>query len=144
MKNLIGILMMSFCFHAFGQVGIGIGMGGPGYGMGVTIPAGGKGAEKSQKIDEQAKQMKHDLNLSKKQEADVRGLLVERDRRSNGANHMQPQEFNQRLDEILTPEQRIQLRELREKHHETQPQQQPAERNEKQPAPKGDTDDVYN
>ncbi len=53
----------------------------------------------------------------------MRGLLVERDRRHRGSDPMMGKEYNQRLQQILTPEQYNKLTELRQqKRLQRQPQ----------------------
>src|SRR4051812_11049261 len=102
-KIIVALLFLFAAVDGFSQVGIGIGSGG--MGMGVRIPIHSK-RQKAQNMENKVQQMRSDLNLDSAQVVQVRGLLVERERRQSKGQPMAREEFNKRMDEILSPEQK--------------------------------------
>ena len=138
-------MLLFFVTDGFPQVSIGI--GGGGFGMGARIPIHSRNKQKAEKIENQVQRMKSDLNLDSAQLVQVRSLLVERDRRKSKREPMPRSEFNKRMDEILTPEQKAKFQEIRkQKRQSKEPQNAPASvdtTNSKQPAEETEWDDVY-
>lgn len=128
----------------FSQIGIGFGTGG--FGMGMNIPINGrKHQQRSNRLENQVQQLKHDLDLNDDQVVKVRGLMIERDRaRQKGdRNAMSNEEFDNRMKEILTPEQFTKYTELKQQKHEDRQTKKDEKSKEKEPLPDSKWDDVY-
>lgn len=120
--------------------------------MGMNIPINGrKNTQRSNRLENQVQQLKNDLDMNDDQVIKVRGLLVERDRaRQRGdGNEMSNEEFDKRMQEILTPEQYTKYNELklqkREDRKETKKETKKENSKEakKEPLPESEWDDVY-
>jgi hypothetical protein len=143
-KILAFILVMLFSLNAFCQVGIGIGTGGVGIGMHIPI---NKKKQRMENIESKVQQMKSDLDLDSSQVLKVRNLLVERDRKRHKGNLMTREEFNRRMDEILTDDQRARFKELHRRKSYKEPEQKTSPNNDSTQTTPGDKelewDDVY-
>lgn len=142
MKKII-ILMALFLITAdgFSQIGIGIGSGG--FGMGMNIPINHKNAKRTDRIENQVQQLKHDLNLNEDQVVQVRNLFIERDRKRQrkGNEAMTGPEFDKRMQEILTAEQYTKYSELKQQKREEKKESK--KDNKKETVPESEWDDVY-
>jgi hypothetical protein len=142
-KAFVAVLLLFIARDGFSQVGIG--MGGGGFGMGMRIPLGHK-QQQTEDMDSQVQRMKKDLNLDSTQVLELRSLLVEHDRRSSNKETMSKEEFNSRMDAILTPQQKERFRELRSQNkHNGQQHSAPYAKDStatKKPAPDAGPDDI--
>ena len=145
MKKIIIVLFASAFFicadRAIAQIGIGIGTNG--FGIGMNVPVNGRKAQKSKHLDKQVDQLKRDLDLNDEQVVKVRSLLIERDRSHNrtGKKEMTGEQFNLRMQEILTDEQNIMYAKLRQQKREEKKDMKPGK--EKESTPPDEWDDVY-
>jgi hypothetical protein len=139
------VVVMLFSVNAFCQIGIGIGTGGVGIGMHIPI---NKKKQRMENIESKVQQMKSDLELDSSQVIKVRNLLVERDRKRHKGTPMTREEFNRRMDEILTDDQRARFKELhRRKSHQDPAKKTAANNDSTQTTPptekEAEWDDVY-
>ena len=150
MKNyFIKLFLFFFLFSSvdfcFAQIGIGIGSGG--FGIGMNIPVNRKNPRNEQRIEKQIQQLKTDLNLNEEQEKNVRNLIIERDRRSQQSRKkvMSHEEFDQRMQGILTPEQNARFNEIKQQKRESRMEKEPEKKqdNKKEALPESQRDDVY-
>jgi protein CpxP len=140
LKLAIAIGLVLGTDDVFSQVGVGIGTGG--FGMGMRIPINGRNnSQRSNRLESQVQDMKHDLDLKDDQVVKVRGLLIERDRDHQRGNKMSNEDFDKRMQEILTPDQYSKYNEL--KQQKRQDRQQNKKDNKKDALPESDWDDVY-
>lgn len=145
MQKLISktVLAVAFAFAthtAFAQIGIGIGSGG--FGMGMNIPIN-KSKHRTERIEGQVQQLKQDLNLTDDQVLQVRNLLIERDRANSRRNkNMSREDFDNRMSQILTPEQNARYDELKQAKREEK-RSEKKEEEQKKKLPESQWDDVY-
>jgi hypothetical protein len=144
-KMVVAVLLLFFGIDGFSQVSIGVGSGG--FGMGMRVPINGK-KQRAQNLENKVQQIKSDLNLDSAQTVQVRSLLVERDRKKSKREPMPREEFNKRMDEILTVEQKEKFQEMGKQKRETKDRQPRPVNNAdstktKQAAPDTEWDDVY-
>jgi hypothetical protein len=145
MKKIILLMMVLFAASdVFSQIGVGIGTGG--MGVGVHIPLNKK-KQRMQNIETKVQQMRRDLELDSVQVLKVRSLLIERERRKSKGEPMLRDEFNRRIDEMLTDEQKVKFKEL---HRQERQSKAPAIAERKDSTsvkqkvePDTDWDDVY-
>ncbi len=114
MKKFLFVLILFAATNAFAQFGVGVSGGH----FGMRVPVNGKGERQSQNLENQVQRMKKDLNLDDKQTVQLRNLLIERERHSSQYKPMTVSEFNQRLEQILTPEQMKLLNEKNAQHQQ--------------------------
>jgi hypothetical protein len=121
MKNtFITIVVLLVSVNAFSQVGIGIGSGGAGIGLHFPI---NKKKQRMENVEQKVQQIKEDLHLDSSQVLKVRSLMVERERKKHKREPMRREEFNRRMNEILTDEQKIKFKEMyRKKSYKESPQ----------------------
>ncbi|MFI5218890.1 MAG: hypothetical protein ACHQNT_05320 [Bacteroidia bacterium] len=146
MKKFISSLLFTATFFicggsAFSQAGVGIGTGG--FGIGMHVPLNSKKAQRNKNLDKQVDQLKHDLNLNDEQVVKVRSLLIERERSHNGGgkNAMAKEQFNLRMQEILTTEQYTKFNEPKQQKREGK--EEVKDEKKKEPTPPEEWDDVY-
>jgi hypothetical protein len=141
-KLIVLIVILIAAADAYSQVGVGIGTGG--MGVGINIPLNRK-KQRMQNMESKVQQMRRDLSLDSAQTVKVRGLLVERERRKNKGEPMPREEFNRRMDEILTTEQKEKFKEMhRQKRQERLPADSPKPDNgAKKDTTNTEWDDVY-
>lgn len=146
MKKIITALLFASSFlvcvdHTVAQVGIGFGTNG--FGIGMHVPIKGNKAERSKQIDRQVNQLKQDLDLNDEQVVKVRGLLIEKERsQSQGRNNVMTREqFDLRMQEILTAGQYAKFNELKQQKREAK--KEDIDTKKKEPSSSEEWDDVY-
>jgi periplasmic protein CpxP/Spy len=154
MKNMLNKLIITVAFllfadGVFAQIGIGFGTGG--FGMGMNIPINKKKSQRNNRMESQVQQLKNDLDLNDDQVIKVRGLLIERDRaRQRGdRDTMSNEDFDKRMQEILTSEQYAKYTDLKQQKREERKEgmkeknKEKEKEKEKEKLPESDWDDVY-
>ncbi|MEO5571000.1 MAG: hypothetical protein ABIT08_05835 [Bacteroidia bacterium] len=141
MKKLIfALVFFVFVSDAYSQAGVGVSSGG--VGMGMRIPINGhKNMQHSNRLENQVQELKHDLDLNDDQVMKVRSLLIERDRMRQSGNKMPSQDFDKRMQLILTSDQYATYNKLKQENH--QQKKESKKETKKAPLPQSEWDDVY-
>jgi len=146
MKNLLNklIIAAALIIYADGVTAqVGIGFGTNGFGIGMNIPVHKNNKKRSERTEQQVQQLKQDLDLNDEQVVKVRSLLIDRDRshERSARKAMTHEQFDQRMQEILSAEQYTKFSELKQQKREEK--KEIRKEDSKEPVPPSQWDDVY-